>query len=44
MSMWESTATVTWIFSLSRSRPVLRWTSTREVSAMSCTRPTRRPR
>ena len=31
MSMWELTATVTWIFSRRRSRPVLRWTSVREV-------------
>ena len=36
MSMFQSTATVTSIFSVSRSRPVARWVSTREVSWMPC--------
>ena len=44
MSMFQETATVTSTFSLNRSRPVLRWTSLRAASSISCTRPTRRPR
>ena len=34
MSILESTATVTSIFSVRRSRPVARWVSTRDVSWM----------
>ena len=44
MSMFQSTATVTSIFSVRRSRPVERWVSVREVSWMLWTRPTRKPR
>ena len=44
MSMFQSTATVTSIFSVRRSRPVERCVSVRAVSWMLWTRPTRKPR